>query len=273
MCTKLYYDTNTFVKSVTKVHNNFYDYSLTQYISPSVKVNILCPIHGIFQILPYNHYKGAGCSSCGILKAAESKKYTTPLFISKANTTHDHKYNYDLTEYVSSSSKVIITCPDHGNFEQLPAEHLRGAGCIKCFYKSQQSKIERDLINFFENTLMLTCLSSYRPAWLGKKELDIFIPSLNLAIEVNGIVYHHSSNGLSPFYDKTYKEPDYHLNKFNICKENGVKLIHIFDFEDLDEWKNILTINLKNPFSVTFENVVRIVGNFEIYGKSGVLRN
>ena len=40
----------------------------------------------------------------------------------------------------------------------------------------------------------------------------------------------------STFCDATYKEPNYHLNKYNLCKENGIDLIHIFEFEDLDEW-------------------------------------
>lgn len=51
------------------------------------------------------------------------------------------------------------------------------------------------------------------------KELDIYIPSKNIAIECNGI-YSHSTK---------YKYPKYHINKSELCKEKGIRLIHIWE--------------------------------------------
>ena len=42
------------------------------------------------------------------------------------------KYTYNKTIYINSSTKVIITCPVHGDFEQRPGNHLQGQGCLKC---------------------------------------------------------------------------------------------------------------------------------------------
>ena len=50
------------------------------------------------------------------------------------------------------------------------------------------------------------------------KELDIYIPSHNIAIEFNGI-FHHSVER---------KPNNYHINKFNECKEKGIQLITIW---------------------------------------------
>lgn len=61
-----------------------------------------------------------------------SKRLTTEEFIEKAKQVHNSKYDYSKTEYVSSRIKVIITCPEHGDFEQLPSSHLQGVGCPKC---------------------------------------------------------------------------------------------------------------------------------------------
>lgn len=61
-----------------------------------------------------------------------SKRLTTEEFIEKAKQVHNNKYDYSKTEYVSSRIKVIITCPEHGDFEQLPSSHLQGVGCPKC---------------------------------------------------------------------------------------------------------------------------------------------
>jgi hypothetical protein len=56
----------------------------------------------------------------------------TSEFIDKANLVHNKKYTYLYTSYINSRTKIIITCPTHGNFEQGAREHLRGQGCIKC---------------------------------------------------------------------------------------------------------------------------------------------
>lgn len=51
-------------------------------------------------------------------------------------------------------------------------------------------------------------------------ELDIFVPSKNVAIEFDGVYYH------------SFKEPNYHLKKTKLCEGNGINLIHVFE----DEW-------------------------------------
>jgi len=58
---------------------------------------------------------------------------------------------------------------------------------------------------------------------LNGKELDIYIPSKNLAFEFNGL-YWHSENGNNI---KKY----YHLNKSRSCMSKGIRLIHIFENE------------------------------------------
>jgi very-short-patch-repair endonuclease len=34
--------------------------------------------------------------------------------------------------YVRARTKITIICPVHGEFQQTPSQHLRGAGCFKC---------------------------------------------------------------------------------------------------------------------------------------------
>jgi hypothetical protein len=64
------------------------------------------------------------------------------------------------------------------------------------------------------------------------KELDIYLPKYNLAIEYNGLIWHH--DGL-PHIDKTY-----HHTKFKKCEELGIKLLTIFEHSwksHKDAWK------------------------------------
>ena len=75
---------------------------------------------------------------------------------------------------------------------------------------------------------------------LGGKELDIYIPSHNIAIEYDGLYWH----------SELHKETNYHLNKTKLCEVNGIKLIHIFE----DEWlykQDIVKSRLKNILGIT----------------------
>jgi hypothetical protein len=57
---------------------------------------------------------------------------------------------------------------------------------------------------------------------LNKKELDIYLPDLNIAIEYNGLYWH----------SEAIKENYYHYNKTVECEKLGIQLIHIYE----DEW-------------------------------------
>lgn len=61
-----------------------------------------------------------------------SKRLTTQEFIKKAILVHGDKYDYSHTNYVASREKLMIICPKHGEFLQLPTSHLQGNGCPKC---------------------------------------------------------------------------------------------------------------------------------------------
>lgn len=53
-------------------------------------------------------------------------------FIEKAKKIHNGKYDYSKVIYVNNSTKVIITCHEHGVFNQTPSSHLSGSGCYFC---------------------------------------------------------------------------------------------------------------------------------------------
>ena len=93
--------------------------------------------------------------------------------------------------------------------------------CTKCFPVNEQSSIkEKELINFIIS-LNIPFIQNDR-SLLNGKELDIYIPSHNLAIEFNGLYWH----------SELFKNKNYHLDKTNLCNQKGVQLIHIFE----DEW-------------------------------------
>jgi ssDNA-binding Zn-finger/Zn-ribbon topoisomerase 1 len=61
------------------------------------------------------------------------KKLTQAEFLAKAITVHGlGRYDYSQTVYNGREAKLIITCPAHGEFEQLAHNHLKGATCFMC---------------------------------------------------------------------------------------------------------------------------------------------
>ena len=53
-------------------------------------------------------------------------------FITKAREKHTDKYDYSKVDYVNGTTKVCIICPEHGEFWQMPSNHLSNHGCPKC---------------------------------------------------------------------------------------------------------------------------------------------
>lgn len=81
---------------------------------------------------------------------------------------------------------------------------------------------ERSIAEFVES-LGVTIIRNDRTI-LDGKELDIFIPSHNLAIEYNGVFWHSTK----------FKSPRTHIDKTIKCESKGVRLIQIFE----DEWND-----------------------------------
>lgn len=58
---------------------------------------------------------------------------TTEQFVERAREIHGDSYAYAKTVYGKARGpKVTITCLKHGDFQQLPVNHLAGSGCRKC---------------------------------------------------------------------------------------------------------------------------------------------
>lgn len=263
-----------FIAKANKIHNNKYDYSETAYgLNSKVPVTIICPIHGKFYPTPNNHIHPTcptGCPKCKLITIGFKTSLKLEGFINKSRNIHGNKFNYDKVIYKNTTIPVIIICPIHGEFSQTPAVHFNSSySCPACFKETIRSLGERSLFNFIENNGFVP-VANKRPLWLKTKqslasmELDIYIPELNLAIEYNGCRFHNNA----------LKNNDYHLNKYRICLENNVNLIHIFDLEDINKWKRKLKLYFENSekYEISFKNNRRTFtkssSKFVCYGQS-----
>ena len=215
---------DTFIERSKAVHGSKYDYSLVRYKNTTDPVTIICKEHGPFNQTPGNHLSDRGCKLCGIRSVAENQRLTKEQFIERATGVHGDLYDYSLVEYKRNSTKVVITCKEHGNFLMIPSDHLRGSGCPKC--SSTYSKPANEMLDFIEQF----CPDLQREVLIGKPEegdprwrADGYVPSLNLFIEYNGLIWHST---------KYKADRSYHLKRQKLAEKYGNRMVYIHE----DEW-------------------------------------
>ena len=235
-------NTISFIKKAKAVHGDKYDYSLVEYTHSKTKIKIICAIHGIFEQTPNNHIsKQQGCPSCN-----GGKLYDLQKFIKKSNLIHNDKFDYSLVNYINAQTKIKIICPIHGEFFQVPSEHMLGKGCNICRESKGEREIslilKKDGIKFIRQYKFENCIN--------KRQLpfDFYLPDYNMCIEFQGrqhfipIAYFGGEKALI----------EQQLNdglKEVFCKNNKIPLLNINYNENINEKLKKFLSNF-NPINI-----------------------
>ena len=216
-------DRSDVIAKFRKAHGERYGYDKVQYQNNKTRVIITCPEHGDFEQTPVNHLAGKGCRTCYTARLA------TPVtdFVQEARAVHGDRYDYSRVQYRNTDSKVAITCPAHGDFEQTPAWHLKGNGCPTC--STRVSKAETEIYDYLRTHYGGRVIQRNTRSVIEGFELDLYLPALKLAVEYCGL-YWHSEQQLKARGQTNY----YHLEKLRACRARGIRLLTIFE----DEWLN-----------------------------------
>ncbi len=141
----------------------------------------------------------------------------------KLSELYENHSSEDIALLIGSSKATVCRWLNFHDIEiKTPNEYPRKNSFI--------SKEEQELTEYIKNELNIDCFTSDRTLLKGK-EIDIFIPNYNLAIEYNGL-YSHIYRPWETKESKI-KNSKYHLFKTIECEKLGIQLIHIFS----DEWE------------------------------------
>lgn len=99
--------------------------------------------------------------------------------------------------------------------------------CSEHKHSFTSSKGEREVAEFV-SSLGFDCVSNDRKM-LGRKELDVYVPSLRIGIEFNGTHWHSDES----------KSDMYHYEKWKLCQERGIRLFTVWE-EDWDKRQEIV---------------------------------
>lgn len=220
------------ISRASNVHDDEYIYLIDTYSGFHKKMEIECKRHGVFSQRVDYHLKGGRCPKCSYDITSERNKLTNKEFIDRSLTIHNSRYDYSKTGYEGIFQEVEIICPIHGSFFQTPDCHLKGYNCPRCSNAISQHEYR---IGEFIESLGFEIVRGDRKV-ISPKELDIFIPSKQLAIEYCGLYWHS---------EKLKKDKNYHKQKYEDARQKGVTLVTIFE----DEWiekEEIIKSRIKN---------------------------
>lgn len=202
-----------YITEAVKVHGGQYTYGKVIYKNNAAYLTVFCKDHGKFSQLAQDHLGGSGCEKCA------RPTFDQASFTANATARHGGIYDYSDSSYTGTVNKVRILCPVHGEFLQTPNMHVNeGQGCPSCARVGPsrgQLEIAELLRPFTEVEVGVK---------FGRKEVDILLPSLGIAIEFHGLIWH--STKFQPDTTRDYK-------KHVMLAELGVRLIHIYQ----DEWE------------------------------------
>lgn len=152
-----------------------------------------------------------GCSKCGIKQRSENHRLTLiKKYGSLAITNPNIAKEWDYTLNIDSPQDVHKGMPEkrwwicqkgHTSYYSSIRDRVRrGYGCPICQGEAQTSFPEQALFyyikKFFADAINRYSRSSY--------ELDVFIPSLNVGIEYDGLYWHKDSEEQETVKDKYY---------------------------------------------------------------------
>ena len=120
---------------------------------------------------------------------------------------------------------------------------------ISDFFDNTSSSLEQLIANFLNENNIEFIL--HNREIIPPLELDFFIPNFNIAIEINGICCHAST----PFLQFKEKDKRYHQHKSLLCEKNGIRLIHIFEWELNQDYREKIFNYLRNVFDI---NIIKI---------------
>lgn len=109
--------TEEYVHKLRQVHGDKYDYSKVNYINAKEKIDIICPRHGVFKQLPYQHLKGQGCPKC---KSSKLENILMKIF-EKNNIKYTYQYRIGMDKKLScdfllNDYDIVVECQGEQHF-------------------------------------------------------------------------------------------------------------------------------------------------------------
>lgn len=210
-----------------------------EYINSKNKLDYICN-KGHKGSTDWNNWsQGTRCMDCFGTKK-KTIENITPSF-------NQVGYKLISEEYINKSSILDLICTNGHEYKvSWDNWNSKNSRCPKCSLTGV-SLDELSLVNYIKE-LGFNVTTNDRTL-IAPYELDIVLLSENIAIEYCGLYWHSDSMG---------KNRTYHLNKLELCKIKGFRLITIFE----DEW-----ISKRELVKSRLSNILKCNKGIKLYAR------
>ena len=205
--------------------------------------------------------RGSGCPYCSgrrILPGYNDIATTYPEILKEWNYDKNTITPQEIMK--SSGKKVWWICekghewkisPNQRTYSSNSLKHgyKKGTNCPYCALNITISRGEQEVYDYVKSILPenTTIIQSDRSI-LHPKELDIYIPDYNIAIEYNGAYWHKESE---------LRDKYYHYNKWKECNDNNINLITVWDYQwNNDNAKTIIKNILQQKLTTMQDSII-----------------
>lgn len=140
---------------------------------------------------------------------------------------------------VLKGNEFIIRCLNCNEIHERPLTNSRWKDiyCPTCYGDAGISKEEKDVLKYIKTISSDPLEENIK---INGSEIDIFIPSKNIGIEYNGLLWHSFGNSFPSNLEEERVQKNKHLKKTIGCNLNNIKLFHI----NSDEWYSPIQQNI-----------------------------
>lgn len=198
-----------------------------KYIGPKKAINIneskvplMCSNSHKFKLTMYALKSCKyGCDKCFKQKRGKITKLTLDFVKNELN-----KKGYSLLsdKYINNKTKLYIKCSKNHEFYMRWNDVDKRHGCPIC--NGRRSLKEQELLKWVKTIHPDATPINFNKLGIDntQREIDVYIPSIRLGIEFNGLLWHS---------EKYLKDKKQHEEKYKLCKKHNIQLITIFEHE------------------------------------------
>lgn len=226
---------------------------LGEYVDTNTKIKHLHLVCGtVWEIRPNQFiHKGTRCPICVV-----SKRFRSPeSYKHEVSEITDGEYSV-LGDYIKASIKILHKHNECGHeWEITPNHFLHGYRCPNCVYSRGEKAVAVVL-----DSLSIEYSREHSFKYLGRKRYDFFIPSLNVAIEYDG-VQHFEARDFFGGEEALKRTQESDALKNDFCDYMGIDLLRIpyWEFDNIDEIVTnfIDTVKLMRSISVNGSEIAK----------------
>lgn len=210
-CSRNYMHTIDEARALLKKHG--YTLVTDEYTGNKQKLETICP-NGTKYLTSFNQFdRGGRCWCCVV--ADIRKKLQLEIepdgYEVLPETIKDREFK----------TLFSVKCPKGHVTAVYPNNYLRGNRCRVCALHNKSSKGQTEIQEYVSS---LGFRAGSDTEVLGRKEIDVYVPSKRVGIEHNGNYWH----------SEKFRDPDYHLQKLEAATAAGIRLLQFWE----DEWEN-----------------------------------